>query len=307
MSAFIIYLLTMSGIWGILSLSLNVQYGMAGLINLGHVAFFMIGAYVSTILVMLCHMPMLVGLAGGMLMAGLCGILFALPTANLREDYWAISTLAFAEVVRLFFLNQPLDGPYVGASFGVSGIPQPWREFFSTSGYNLFYLALVLSCLLLAFLFVSWLSRQPFGRTLKAIREGDEIPLALGKKVNSYRIRAMAIGGLLAGAAGSLFAHYNAFIAPEYFLPLETFLVWAMIILGGSGNHLGALVGTVLIQALYNSTRFLDDVLPIDASVLGSLRMVAIGILIIGVIIYLPQGLLPEKKRCYENTYPAES
>jgi len=302
MIEFLIYLLTMIGIWGILSLSLHIQYGMTGLINLGHVVFFMLGAYVSTILVMLVGAPFIVGLAGGMIVAALVAVVMALPTANLREDYWAICTLAFAEMVRLFFLNQPLKGDYMGASFGVSGIPQPLSALFSDYGYNLFYMVLVLVCLLAAFGFVLWLARQPFGRALKAIREGDEVPLTLGKAVGSYRIRAMALAGLLGGAAGSLFAHYNAFISPNYFLPLETFLVWAMIILGGAGNPLGALAGTVIIQLLYNSTRFMKAFVPLDASMLGSLRMVFIGVLIVVVILYLPQGLFPEKKRSYART-----
>lgn len=299
MIEFLVYLLIMIGIWGILSLSLHIQYGMTGLINLGHVVFFMVGAYVSTILVMLLGAPFLVGLIGGMLASAGIGVVMSLPTANLREDYWAICTLAFAEMVRLFFLNTPLKGDYIGASFGVSGIPQPLSAFFGDQGYNLFYLVLVLFCLLIAFLFVTWLSRQPFGRALKAIREGDEIPLSLGKRVGSYRVRAMAVAGLLGGAAGSLFAHYNAFISPNYFLPLETFLVWSMVILGGAGNPVGALAGTVIIQVLYNSTRFIKGFVPLEASTLGSLRMVLIGMLIVLVILYLPKGLIPEKKRSY--------
>ncbi len=299
---FIIYLLTMIGIWGILSLSLHIQYGMTGLINLGHVVFFMVGAYVSTIMVMLVGSPFIFGFLAAMAVSAIFGLIIALPTANLREDYWAICTLAFAEMVRLFFLNQPLKGDYVGASFGVSGIPQPFSQYFSEQGYEIFYMILVLVCLLLVYLFISWISKKPFGRVLKAIREGDEVPLALGKNVGNFRIRAMALGGLFGGAAGSLFAHYNAFIAPEYFLPLETFLVWTMVILGGAGNHLGALAGTVIIQVLYNSTRFIDDFLPIDASVLGSIRMVFIGLLIVLVILFLPQGLMPEKQRSYAKT-----
>jgi len=126
--------------------------------------------------------------------------------------------------------------------------------------------------------------------------------MALGKNVGSFRIRAMVLSGMMAGAAGSLFAHYNAFISPNYFLSLETFLVWTMVILGGAGSHLGALAGTVIIQVLYNSTRFLDDFLPIDATVLGSIRMISIGVLIILVILYLPDGLIPEKRRIYADT-----
>lgn len=299
MIEFLIYLITIAAIWGILSLSLNLQYGLTGLVNLGHVGFFMLGAYISTILVVLGGLPIGVGMVAGIAAAALFGVLMALPTANLQQDYWAISTLAAAEIIRLIFLNTPLGGPYVGEAFGVSGIPRPLRDLFTSAGYNLFYLGLVLTCLAVSYLLVVWLARMPFGRTLKAMREGDEVPLALGKRVSSFRVRAMAIGGALGGLAGALFAHYNAYIAPEYFLPLETFIIWAMVILGGAGNFLGALVGTFIIQAIYNSTRFLDDWLAIDASVLGPLRMIFIGVLIILVIIYMPKGLLPERRRRY--------
>ncbi|MCG8428134.1 MAG: branched-chain amino acid ABC transporter permease [Chromatiales bacterium] len=301
MTEFLIYLITIAGIWGILSLSLNFQYGLTGLLNLGHVGFFMLGAYTSTILVVLAGLPIIVGMVAAVAAAALLGMLMALPTANLQQDYWAISTLAAAEIIRIIFLNTPLGGPYVGEAFGVSGIPRPLRELFTSEGYNLFYMWLVLTCLVLCYLLVVWLSHMPFGRTLKAIREGDDIPLALGKRVSSFRIRAMMVGGALGGFAGALFAHYNAYIAPEYFLPLETFIVWAMVILGGAGNFLGSLVGTFIIQAIYNSTRFLAGWVDIEASVLGPLRMIFISVLIIAVIIYMPKGLLPERRRRYDH------
>jgi ABC-type uncharacterized transport system permease subunit len=125
------------------------------------------------------------------------------------------------------------------------------------------------------------------------------VPLALGKNVRSLRIRVMGLGGAVAGLAGALYAHFNAFIDPTYFLPLETFIVWSMIILGGAGNHIGALVGALIVEAIYNSTRFISDYVPIGDNVLGSLRMIAIGVLIIMVIIYLPKGLVPEPLRRY--------
>jgi branched-chain amino acid transport system permease protein len=303
---FLVYLVTIAGIWGILSLSLNLQYGVAGLVNLGHVVFFMLGAYVSTILVVIAGLPIIIGMVAGAVAAALFGMLMALPAANLKEDYWAITTLAAAEIVRIIFLNTRLggQGQYVGEAFGVSGIPRPLRAWFDAHGfsladYNLFYMVLVLLCLAAAYLLVTYLARQPFGRTLKAMREGDEVPLALGKPVGSLRVRVMAVGGLLGGLAGALFAHYNAYISPEYFLPVETFIVWAMVILGGAGNFLGALLGTVVIQALYNSTRFIAPLLHIDAQVLGPLRMITIAVLIIAVILYLPHGMLPERRRRY--------
>jgi ABC-type branched-subunit amino acid transport system permease subunit len=160
-------------------------------------------------------------------------------------------------------------------------------------------MVLVLVFLALAFALVTYVARSPVGRSMKALREGDEVPLALGKSAGGLRIRVMAIGGVLGGLAGALFAHYNAYISPEYFLPLETFIVWAMVILGGPGNFVGALVGTLVIQILYNSTRFIAPLLGIDPQVLGPLRMIVIAALIIIVILFMPRGILPERRRRY--------
>lgn len=304
MIEFLVYLVTIAGIWSILSLSLNLQYGVAGLVNLGHVAFFMLGAYTSTILVVLFGAPIFVGMIAGAVAAALFGMILALPAANLKEDYWAITTLAAAEIVRIIFLNTRLGSDYVGEAFGVSGIPRPFREWFDANGltsadYNIFYMVLVLVVLLGCFLFVRYIAASPIGRSLKAIREGDEVALALGKSAGGLRIKVMALGGALGGLAGALFAHYNAYIAPEYFLPLETFIVWAMVILGGPGNFVGAIVGTIIIQALYNSTRFIAPLIDIEPGILGPLRMIVIAVMIILVIMFMPNGIVPERKRRY--------
>jgi branched-chain amino acid transport system permease protein len=306
MTEFLVYFVTIACIWSILGLSLNVQFGLAGLVNLGQIVFFMLGAYVSTILVKLAGQPIAVGVVAGIGAAALFGALLALPTARLQQDYWGISTLAAAEIVRLVFLNTTLGSPYVGQAFGVSGIPRPFRAEFADWGlsiadYNLFYMALVLVALAIVAAFVWWLMQTPFGRTLKAMREGDAVPLALGKHVSSFRIRAMAIGGAIGGFAGALFAHYNAYIGPEYFLPVETFLVWAMVILGGAGNVFGTIVGTVIIMAISNSTRFIAPLINLDAQVLGPLRMVTIGILVILVVMFMPRGLVPERRARFER------
>jgi ABC-type branched-subunit amino acid transport system permease subunit len=300
---FIVYLLTIIGIYGLMSLSLNLQYGTTGLVNLGQIGFFMIGAYVSAVVVMLGGLPIWSGFLGAIAGGAMFGVLMALPIGDLRQDYWAIATLAAAEIARIVFLNTNLGSPYVGGSYGVAGIPAPARQYFaSSSAYGYFYLGLVAACVLLAYLLVRWVSATPYGRVLKAIREGDEVPLALGKDVRRARIWAMAIGGGIAGAAGSLYAHFNGFIGPEYFRPLETFLVWSMVILGGAGNYVGALLGTALIECIYNSTRFLD-IAQAHASLVASLRMVLIGVLIILVILYLPRGLVPERRRRYGSAH----
>jgi branched-chain amino acid transport system permease protein len=304
MISFALYVLTIVGIYGLMSLSLSLQYGQTGLVNLGQVGFFMAGAYASSVVTTLLGWPIIVGFVFAIIAGAIFGILMALPIGNLRQDYWAIVTLAAAELVRVALLNTTFGSPYVGASYGITGVPSPLRDDFSSASYGYFYLGLVVACLVIAYLVVMWVSRSPFGRVLKSIRTGDEVAMALGKDVRRARIWTMAIGGAIAGAGGSLFAHFVGFIDPTYFLPLETFLVWAMVILGGSGNHFGALVGTLVIEVLYNATRFLGFGSEY-ASLVASLRMVVIGLLIIVVILYLPRGLVPERRRRYGDNHVA--
>jgi ABC-type branched-subunit amino acid transport system permease subunit len=304
MIGYFVYLSIMTGIYGILSLSLNLQYGLTGLANFGHVAFFCLGAYTSTILVVLVKGPFILGLLGAMVVAGLFGLVISIPTANLKEDYWAIVTLAAAEIVRLFFLNEDWifgKGPYHGGAFGIGGIPRPLQSLFSATTYPFFYLCIVLFFLALTYFTVSLLTNSPFGRVLKAMREGDDLPLAMGKDVRKFRMKAMALGGAMGGLAGSLVVHFWSFIDPYQFMPIETFVVWAMVVVGGKGNNIGALVGACIIQLFYVSTRFLKDYLPIDAQVLASLRMVVIGVLIILIMLFMKEGLVKEKKRVYHK------
>jgi len=304
MIEYLAYLSIMTGIYGILSLSLNLQYGFTGLANFGHVAFFCLGAYTSTLIVVLVKGPFILGLLGGIIAAGLFGWLISVPTANLKEDYWAIVTLAAAEIVRLFFLNEDWifgKGPYHGGAFGIGGIPRPLQSWFSATTYPFFYLCIVIFFLALTYFVVRLLTNSPFGRVLKAMREGDDLPLAMGKDVRKFRMRAMALGGGMGGLAGSLVAHFWSFIDPYQFMPIETFVVWAMVVVGGKGNNMGALVGAVIIQFFYISTRFLKDFIPIDAQVLASLRMVVIGVLIVLVMLFMQEGLLKEKKRVYQG------
>jgi len=300
---FMIYLAVMMGIYSILSLSLNLQYGFAGLANFGQVAFFCLGAYVTTIITLTFGMPFILGILGSMFVAGLFGYIIAIPTADLKEDYWAIVTLAAAEIVRIFFLNEGWvvgGGPYRGGAFGVGGIPQPLKSFFSPQAYPLFYLGIVLLCLFVTYIIINKLTDSPFGRVLKSIREGDDrLAQAMGKDVKNFRIKAMAIGGMFGGLAGCLWAHYYGFISPYQFIPLETFIVWAMVVVGGKGNNKGAILGAVIIIIFYHSTRYLKDYIPIEEVTLASLRMVAIGVLIVIVMLFMKEGIVKEKKKVY--------
>jgi len=298
---FLIYLAIMIGIYGILALTLNFQYGFGGMVNFGHVAFFCMGAYASTLLVM-WGAPFLVGVLGAFISAGVFAFLISTVTKSLKADYWAITTIAFAEIVRLFFVNEAwiYGDEYTAGPFGIPGIPRPLESFFSTDAYPFFYLLIVLIFLGITYFVLRAVTNSPFGRVMKAVREDEELPMALGKNVPQFKIKIMVIGGAFAGVAGSLIAHYTSFVAPSYFMPIETFIVWAMIIIGGRGNHRGAIVGTIIVQLFYNSTRFIKDYVPIDAQLLASLRMIAIGSLIVLVMLFRQEGLIKEKKKVYE-------
>ena len=294
---FLIYLLTMIGIYSLLAMSLNFQVGFTGLINFGHVAFFCIGAYTASLLVVKAGAPIIIGFLGGMALSGLLGYLMSIPTKSLKSDYWAIATLASGEVVRLIALN---EGWLTAGPFGVMSIPQPLEWLFSKDTYPLFYLLLVIACMVIVYFFLSLLTNSPFGRNLKTIRDEEELCLSLGKDTQKLKLQAMVVAGMVAGLAGALFAFYITYISPENFKPIETFLIWAMIIVGGRGNHLGAIVGAVVIQLFNVSTRFIGGYLPFGSDFMASLRMVIIGLLIILFVLYRPEGLAKEKKKVYD-------
>ena len=286
------YFATMMGIYGILALSLNFQYGHAGLVNFGVVGFFATGAYVSA-LVTLAGSPFFVGIMLAGMAGGLLGFLVALPTSKLSIHYWAITTLGIGEVIRLIANNEEwlTKGP-----FGLVNIPQPFHGIIPTAVYPIFYLILVLAFLLVIYITIRLMVNSPFGRVLKAIREEDDLPLAMGKPVFHFKVKAMTIGAAFAGIAGALHAHYITYISPIDFMPLITFIIWGMVIVGGKGNSVGALVGTAIIVIFFNSTRYLKDFLPFTGHAVASMRMIAIGLLIILVVLYRSEGLVKEKK-----------
>ena len=293
---FLIYLLTMIGIYSLLAMSLNFQVGFTGLINFGQVAFFCIGAYASSLLVIKAGAPLILGFLGGMALSGLFGYIISIPTKSLKADYWAIATLAGGEVVRLIALN---EGWLTEGPFGVMSISQPLRWLFSKDTYPLFYLLLVVACMAVVYFVLSLLTNSPFGRNLKAIRDEEDLCLSLGKNTRKLKLQAMVVAGMVAGLGGALFAHYITYISPENFRPIETFLMWAMIIVGGRGNHLGAILGAVVIQLFNVSTRFIGGYVPLGADSMAALRMIIIGTLIVLFLLYTPEGLIKEKKKVY--------
>ncbi len=278
------------GIFAILAISLNLEAGFTRLMNFGVAAFFAIGAY-TTALLTLNDVPITVSFFAAILLAGLAGFLVALPTLRLREDYFAMVTIALGEILRNFLTSE--DWLTKGTR-GLSGIPRPlFTPFYEN--YLVFYTFLVYFFLIICYLFAERTVRSPFGRVLKAIREDEKATQSLGKDTFRFKTLCFVIGSCMAGIAGFLFAHYFTFIAPDMFAPTLTFSVWTMMVVGGSANNIGVVFGALAIQLFERTTRFLKDlvVVPVDPN---NIRLIAIGLLLIMFVIYKPRGILEEEK-----------
>jgi len=302
-----------ASIFALMALALNIQWGHTGLFNAGVAAFWAIGAYTTAILVTgpapsspqyPGHLggfsqPFLVAILVSMFLAGLLGFLIAIPILRLRADYFAIATLALAEIIRLILVNAQ---SLTAGTIGIILIPRPFDAL--TAGdpglSDLSMAALVGTVLLLAYIGIEYMTRAPWGRVLRGIREDEEATLALGKDVFSFRLQAFVLGSALMGAAGSLQAVFLRFVSPGMFDPLATFTIYVMLILGGSGNNLGAVFGAFLFYAFDWVSVRLKDYLPAEvAGKVPPLRLMVIGVLLIALIIYRPEGILKEKKREY--------
>jgi len=283
--SFLHYWVTITAIYSIFALSLNFQYGHGGLVNFGQVFFFCFGAYTVAISANIGVNPT-VSIVLAMGVSGFVGYLMSYTARNMGGTYWGIATLSVGEIVRLVFLNEDwLAGGANGISFDVK-IP-----YFAT-------LTVILT--VISFGFTKMVMHSPFGRVLKTIREGDDLPLSLGKDVFNFKKKTMVIGGILGGLAGALFAYQKQFINPEDFFPIETFIVWAMVVVGGRGNDMGTLFGAIIVQIFYVGTRFAKDFLPLGGDTLAALRMVVIGLLIVLIMMYRSKGLIPGKRRIYK-------
>ncbi|MFD0387379.1 branched-chain amino acid ABC transporter permease [Tistrella bauzanensis] len=293
------FFLTSVGIYAIVCLALNVQWGLSGQFNFGIVAFYALGAYTSAILTGPPSstylggfgLPLPIGLIGGMIVAGLLGLFIGLICLNLRADYLAIATIGIAEIVRLFLKNE------AWLTNGVRGVPGIPRPFFNSGYFELGYLALVL-VLVVVYLLIERARLSPWGRVLRAIRENEDTAAAAGKNVVGFRIQAFVFGAALMGLAGGLYAHFIGFISSEAFMPeVGTFLVWVMLIAGGSGNNRGAILGAFAIWVLWSGSEFIiSQVLPASLTTqAGALRLLLIGVLLQVILLTRPAGLLSEE------------
>jgi len=292
MDSYLVAMAVFAGLYALLALGLNVVWGMTGMINLGLVGFFGLGAYISALLCRQTGAPIVVGIAAAALAAAGAGAAVALATARLRGDYLAIITLGFSEVVRLVASNELW---LTNGTDGISGIPGPWRGRVAPQTFNVIYLAMVVLAVLAVLAVCERIRHSPYGRVLRAIRDDDQVAAVAGKRVIAFKVQAFAVSAAILGLAGALWGHYTSFIAPDVFTPLVTIYVVLALTAGGTGNNVGAVLGAALVIFLMEGTRFATGWLVGLAPVqVAALREALIGAALLVVLRVRPRGLLPE-------------
>lgn len=288
---YVIFILTIAGIYAILAQSLMLSWGMGGIVNLGLAGFFAIGAYTSAMATKWGGLPIPFGMAMAMLAAALAGLVVTFSTLRLRDDYLAIITLGFAEVLRIVANNEVR---LTGGSDGISGIPGGLPR---SSGmtYALVWLGIVTVLALVNFAALRRLATSPWGRALRAIRDDAVVAAVAGKRVTRVKAQAFALSTAMAGLAGALFGHFGSYVAPDMFQPLITIYIFLAVTLGGNGRPAGAVLGAYVLVAFLELTRFgaeqLGGITPVQGA---AAREITVAVALLILMRLRPAGLLPE-------------
>ncbi len=292
--------MTLALIYVMLGLGLNIVVGFAGLLVLGYAAFYAVGAYTYALLAQQFGLSFWLSLPVAGALAALTGFLLGMPVLRLRGDYLAIVTLGFGEIIRLLLNNLNV---LTGGPDGIGNIPRPtllglefsrrakeggttFHEFFGldySGDYGVIFLYLLGLALVLLILFViNRLLRMPLGRAWEALREDEIACRSLGLNPTRIKLSALALSAAFAGLAGAFFAARQGHINPESFTFIESAMVLAIVVLGGMGSQLGVMLAAIAITALPELAREFDEY-----------RMLAFGLVMVLMMIWRPQGLLP--------------
>jgi branched-chain amino acid transport system permease protein len=293
----------LAGTYTLFALGLQLNVGYTGIINFGQAGFMAVGAYTMGILVVKAGWSFWLALPASVAVAMLFALIIGLPSLRLRADYLAIATLAFAEIIRFWAQNAR---ELTGGNQGLFGFESEWAEVSETiEGWlealgwsdpeTLFPLFLVVwTAVLLATALLWRLQRTPWGRVLRAVREDEDAARALGKRTLVYKLQSLAIGATLGAIAGWFLALNLNFLNPIEFEPLITFLGYAVLVLGGLASYWGIAVGSVVVWTILEGTRFID--LPISAEKEAAVRFMIVGLLLILLMAFRPQGIFGKRE-----------
>lgn len=289
MTAYLVAVGIVALIYMLLTIGLNLQYGYTGLINFGVVAFFAIGAYTAALLT-LAGWPLAPAFVVAMIAAGLLAYPIGLLSLRLSDDYLAVVTLGFSEVVRLVIQQERW---LTNGVQGLPGIPRMFQSLGLGEYAELATLAVLVLCNLAAIAVMLHLVRSPYGRLIQAIRDDEVAVEAIGKDPRRLKVQVFMLGSSLAGLAGAFYAHFITYLSPDQFLPLVTFYVWIAMIIGGTGRTSGAAAGSLILMVFLEGSRFARDWIPGVSEVqMASVRLALVGLALILFTIYRPQGMM---------------
>jgi len=281
---YILHIFVISGIYVILTLSLNLIVGFTGLPSMGHAAFSCIGAYTSALLALNFGLSPWLGLVIGAIFAALLGLVIGYPSIRLKGDYLALATFGLGVIVYSVAKNwvSLTRGP-----MGLPGIPG-----FAIFGWEfsgiLAYLLLVIFWVCLTIFVIQRVVHSPFGRILRSIREDETAAQALGKDTTRYKLIVFVIGAFFAGIAGSLYGHYITFIDPSSFTVTESITILLMVIFGGMGSIRGSVVGAIALVVFPELLRFVG----LPSSIAAPLRQMIYGLILVLLMLKRPRGLM---------------
>lgn len=273
---YLLHMANISMMFAILTISLNILSGFTGLMSVGHIAFFGIGAYTAAILTTKAGMPILVGFLAAGVVSALFSLLLGLPTMRLRGMYFSVATMAFGEIIYQLIKNLE---PLTGGTKGITKIPPIEILGISFKGYRNFYYLMLLGLVLVILLTHNLKNSRP-GRAMLAIRANDIAAEAMGVNVVTYKLVAFMASAFFAGVAGAFYAHEVRYISPETFASVESATLLAMMVVGGIGSIPGAILGGAALTILPEVLRFI-----------GEYRLVLYGAAVVAIIIFAPKGL----------------
>lgn len=303
--------LTIAGIYAVVSLGLQLNVGYTGIVNFGQAGFMAVGGYSMAILVLEAGLSFWLALPAAVLITMAFGVLIGLPSLRLRADYFAIVTLATAEVVRLTAQNaRGLTGGNKGLYCEFEAASQTcfddsWRSvsasilgfvdnFWADPEPLLPLLVVIWATVLVAIVGLGYVQGTPWGRVLRAIREDEDAARALGKNTLVYKLQSLAISAVLGALAGFFLALFLATIHPDDYEPIVTFFAFGVLILGGLASYRGVAVGAILLWALLEGTRFVE--LPISEEKTAALRFAIVGVVLIALMAFRPQGMFGKRQ-----------
>lgn len=298
---FIIGTVTLIGIYAALAMILNLVGGWGGLWDLGPAGILAVGAYAYVILTIdpssYDDMAIAPGwpIWAGVIAAGVCGglvsLLIGIPALRLRGEYFLITTFAFAEVIRQVLMVESSVTRGVG---GISGVERPFNDVVTGADYRYVLLAIVVVVVLVLYLFVRRMSNAPFVRTLRASRDNEAVALSVGKDVTRYRLLVFVLAGVLFGLVAPVYVWYIRAVVPGLFVSDLTFVIWVALIVGGIGSVRGAVIGAVLIVGMTELVQLAQGSAE-QANLVAASRPLLLGVVLIVVMRFRPEGLVPER------------